>query len=95
MVMTYLLSHSTLRVESSRAKHDVSETLMAMALCDLERDGYKRAAIVVKLICNLKPGDTLELEPSAQKALSTAHGCTYDTQRLIGPLLRHRYVTRA
>lgn len=95
MVMTYLLAHTKLRVEAQRTKHDVSETLMAMALCDLERDGYKRAAIVVKLICNLAPGETLELEPSAQNALSIAHGCTYDTQRLIGPLLRQRYVTRA
>lgn len=95
MTMTFLLSHSTLRVESSRAKHDVSETLMAMALCDLQRDGYKRAVIVLELMRDLKPGAVLELEPSAQKALSIAHGCTYDTQRLIGPLLRHRYVTRA
>jgi hypothetical protein len=95
MVMSYLLTHSTLRVNALRAKHNVSESLMAAALIDLERDGYKRAANVVRLISNLQPGATLELDQTAQKALSIAHGCTYDTQRLIGPLLRHRYVTRA
>lgn len=95
MTMTFLLTHSLQHVKSEPRKHAVSETLLAMALCDLERDGYKRAAIVLKLVCNLEPGNTLELEPSALKALGTAHGCTRDTQRLIGPMLNHRYVTRA
>jgi len=95
MVMSYLLSHSTLRVESARAKHDVSETLMATAICDLERDGYKLAVTVLRMMRMLEPGESLELEPSTLKALRVACGCTYDTKRLIGPMLGYATITRA
>lgn len=95
MTLVFLTAHSLQHVKSERRRHNVSESLMAMALCDLERDGYKRAAIVVGLLRDLEPGHTLELEPSALKALGIAYGCSHDTQRLLGPLLNHRYVTRA
>jgi len=68
---------------------------MTAALNDLKRDGYAVAHALMVDVRDMAPGSSITFEDFERKALRIAHGCTYDTQRLIGPLLGYGTISRA
>jgi hypothetical protein len=68
---------------------------MTAALNDLKRDGYERVYALMVRVRDMPPGAAIVFDLSERKCLRIAHGCSYDTQRLIGPLLGYGTISRA